>query len=102
MTTLENRLVEVLMGALSPCDLGDGIEVVHDVEAVEIEMDCVVEDDDAIELSGSTTKFAREELGTHRFVRYSAPYERIEVQLDANAFLRATIEEAQALLAAPK
>jgi hypothetical protein len=101
MNMLENRLLEVLMGALSPCDLGDGIEVVHDVEAVEIEMDCVVDDDEPIEQLGNTTKFAREEIGTHRFVRYSAPYDRIEIQLDANAFVRATIEEAKSLLAGP-
>jgi hypothetical protein len=137
---LETRLTEVLMSALAPCDLGDGIEVVHDVESVEVEMECAVDDDalddhdasnttkmecavddDPVDEAGSTTKmesavadealddhdvinttkFARElvgdELGTCQFVRYSAPYERIEIQLDANAFVRATIEEAKSI-----
>ena len=100
--TLESRLAELQMRALDPCDLGEAIEVVHDVEAVEIEMECSLDDDDADEAddedAGSTIKFTRElidELGTHQFVRHSAPYERIEIQLDANAFLRATIEEAK-------
>lgn len=81
---LEARLTEVLMGALAPCDLGDGIEVVHDVEAVEIEMDCDLDGDPPAD-----------DIETSMFVRHSAPYERIELQLDANAFLRATIEEAR-------
>jgi hypothetical protein len=59
---LEARLAEVLMWALFPCDLGDGIEVVHEVEQIEIEMDCDVEDDPA----------------------YSAPYERIELVFASN------------------
>jgi hypothetical protein len=83
---LEARLAELMMSQLNPCDLGDGIEVIHDVETVEIELDCEVHDDD--------------ELGTHQFVRYSAPYERIEVQLDAHAYRRATIEEARKLVRA--
>lgn len=53
----ESRLSEALMSVLLPCDLGDGIEVVHDVETVEIEMDCDLDDED----------------------RYSAPYEKLEV-----------------------
>lgn len=84
VTNLEARLTEVLMGALAPCDLGDGIEVVHDVEAVEIEMDCELDADEPAD-----------DLETSMFVRHSAPYERIELQLDANAFIRATIEEAR-------
>ena len=134
---LETRLTEVLMGALAPCDLGDGIEVVHDVEdAVEVEMECAVDDEDdepapsdtvkmacahdenapseavglirdlLAELSrvadpvqeeelGFTTRFVRESEGTNQFVRFSAPYERIEIQLDPSAFRRATIEEAK-------
>lgn len=74
------------MGALSPCDLGDGIEVVHDVETIEIEMDCDLADPPIAD-----------DAGTHQFVRYSAPYERIEIQLDRGAFLRATIEDARRL-----
>ena len=45
-TRLEIRLAEVLLATLDPCDLGDGIEVVHDVEDdLEVEMDCDLEDD---------------------------------------------------------
>jgi hypothetical protein len=84
---LETRLAEIAMNALAPCDLGDGIEVVHDVETVEIEMDCDLE----IEL-------APDEVLTHQFVRFSAPYERIELQFDTDAFRRATIEEARRLM----
>jgi hypothetical protein len=85
--TLENRLAEVLMSALSPCDLGDGIEVVHDTETLEVELECSFDDDTLVD----------DELGTHQFVRFSAPYERIEVQFDASAFRRATIEDAKRL-----
>ena len=95
------------MAELSPCDLGGGIEVVHDVEAVEIEMECDVDDEPSfaadVEDLASTIRFARQssdELGTHQYVRYSAPYERIELVPDKNAYLRATIEEAKALLRA--
>lgn len=95
---LESRLAEVLMSALSPCDLGDGIEVVHDVETLEVELECMV-DDDAREPAADDTLvdivLVDEELGTHQFVRFSAPYERIEVQIDESAFRRATIEEAK-------
>jgi hypothetical protein len=80
---LETRLAEVLMSALSPCDLGEGIEVVHDTETLEVEMECSIEE------------VVDDDLGTHQFVRFSAPYERIEVQIDASAFRRATIEEAK-------
>jgi len=90
-----------------PCDLGDGIEVVHDVEAVEVEMDCALDDDepappvpdDEVDEPGATTRFTRElneELGTQQFERFSAPYERIEIRLD-DGYVRATIEEAQSL-----
>src|SRR5512135_1842799 len=45
-SALETRLAEALMSALYPCDLGDGIEVLHDVEEqIEIEMDCDLGDD---------------------------------------------------------
>ena len=101
---LEARLAEVLMSALAPCDLGDGIEVVHDVEAIEVEMECALDDEAPVDLAdaaidlGNTTKFTRaEEVGTHVFVRHSAPYERIEIEIDASAFRRATIEEAKRL-----
>ncbi|HSD89254.1 MAG TPA: hypothetical protein VLB44_17115 [Kofleriaceae bacterium] len=112
---LDARLTEVLMSALCPCDLGDGIEVVHDVEAVEIEMECDVGEDappepeladdiettikfafDANDEVVNTTEFARaDDVGTHQFVRHSAPYERIEIQLDPHGFVQATIEEAR-------
>ena len=82
---LELRLAEVLMSALSPCDLGDGIVVVHDVETLEVELEC------------SFDEVVDDEQGTQQFVRFSAPYERIEVQIDASAFRRATIEEAKRL-----
>jgi hypothetical protein len=96
---LESRLAEVLMSALSPCDLGDGIEVVHDTETLEVEMECSVDEETAVDDELGTHQFVRvdEELGTHQFVRFSAPYERIEVQIDASAFRRATIEEAKRL-----
>jgi hypothetical protein len=81
-TALESRIAEVMMSALMPCDLGDGVEVVHEVETLEIELDCRM-DDEADELASTAS-----------FERLSAPYERIEIQLDANAFIRATIEEA--------
>ena len=93
--TLESRLAELLMSALSPCDLGDGIEVVHDVETIEVELECTVDDDtqapaeDTREAADDTLVdivLVDEELGTHQFVRFSAPYERIEVQIDASAF----------------
>jgi len=111
---LDARLAEIAMSALCPCDLGDGIEVVHDVESVEIEMDCDVDDDAPLEteLAGDTIKFSfdpedelvtttefsqvsADDVGTREFVRYSAPYERIEIRFDPHAFVRATIEEAK-------
>jgi hypothetical protein len=101
---LETRLLELLMAELAPCDLGKGIEVVHDVEAVEIEMDCDIEvDDEVADDVACTMRFARQpnagdDLGTHQYVRYSAPYERIELAVDPSAFVRATIEEAKTLL----
>jgi hypothetical protein len=168
---LQTRIAELELSVLFPCDLGDGIEVVHDVEeAIEVELDCSVDDtrddDDAdieiepgqtdvdlrvalglhiesdddhdsqpatrvdpepaaevvlleppfaIEVNAatkpfireletcqivrdadSTRQFVRETDSTHQFVRESAPYERIEIQLDANAYMQATIEEARA------
>ena len=104
MTRLETRLAELMMRDLVPCDLGDGIEVVHDVEAVEVEMECDLEDagepaavDNAArwfdEEFAGTLKFTREP-GTRQFVRDSAPYERIEIQVDPSSYLRATIAEA--------
>jgi hypothetical protein len=103
-SSLEVRLAELVMTQLAPCDLGDGIEVVHDVEALEIEMDCDLAGVAAIDRDVSaddagTHQFVRtDDLGTHQFVRFSAPYERIELQVDANAFLRATIEEAREMM----
>lgn len=112
---LENRLAEVAMAALAPCDLGDGIEVVHDVEKLEIEMDCdlaevapiariaqVAHVGHAAQIDdlASTLEFARldEVASTLEFARFSAPYERIELQLDASAYRRATIEDARRIL----
>lgn len=115
---LDARLAELAMSALCPCDLGDGIEVVHDDdESIEIEMECDVDDDDAppddagdtirfpmmfdpADELASTTEFRQvsaEDIGTHQFVRYSAPYERIEIAVDPQAYLRATIEDAKRL-----
>ncbi|HTR56464.1 MAG TPA: hypothetical protein VMJ10_37580, partial [Kofleriaceae bacterium] len=51
-SALETRLAELSMRDLFPCDLGDGIEVLHDVELVEITDD----------------------------VDYSAPYVSIEIE----------------------
>jgi len=62
-SALETRLAEVLMSALFPCDLGDGIEVLHDVEMIEIEMDCDLAED----------------------AWESAPYEKIEIQFEPTA-----------------
>ena len=113
--TLATRLAELVMTQLDPCDLGDGIEVVHDVEALEIEMECDLNEAAPVDAApvddiastfpfarqpaddvASTLTFARvDDVGTHEFVRFSAPYERIEIQIDGNAFLRATIEEAK-------
>ena len=59
---VETRLVSALLNALFPCDLGDGIEVVHDVEVIEIELECDLDDHGAWE---------------------SAPYEKIEILFDA-------------------
>jgi hypothetical protein len=111
---LEDRIAEVAMAALAPCDLGDGIEVVHDVEKLEIEMDCDVADvpllDELaktvehvrLEELASTLQFARQDelASTMEFARFSAPYERIELQLDAGAYRRATIEDARRMLRA--
>jgi hypothetical protein len=112
---LEVRLAELVMHQLAPCDLGDGIEVVHDVERLEIEMECDLGDDapvdDAclreasdpdktLELDREAIEALVENDRTHELVRFSAPYERIEIELDAKAFLRATIEEAKSVSAA--
>jgi hypothetical protein len=114
-TVLEARLAEVLMAALAPCDLGGDIEVVHDVESVEIEMDCALDEesddhdagDTFVDHDGLVMRFAREladeHAGTTQFTREEdvgsttrfAPYERIEIQVDRGAFLRATIEDAK-------
>ena len=87
--SLEIRLAELMMRQLAPCDLGDGVEVVHDVEVLEIEMDCDLAEEPLP---------VGDDVGTHQFVRFSAPYERIEIQVDVSAFRRATIEEARRLL----
>lgn len=62
---LQDRLIEAVMRAAFPCDLGDGIEVVHDVEALEIEMECDLEEAGA----------------------YSEAYERIEIAPEPNLWL---------------
>ena len=102
--SLESRLAELMMAQLDPCDLGDGIEVVHDVESIEIELECDVSDDAQDDDPDRTLELSREAIealeamaddaGTHEFVRFSAPYERIELELDARSFRRATIEDA--------
>ncbi|HEY5944851.1 MAG TPA: hypothetical protein VIV40_05140, partial [Kofleriaceae bacterium] len=52
-------IAEVLLGQLAPpCDLGDGIEVVHDVVDVEIEMDCDLDDDAPIQAEPDTEPFS--------------------------------------------
>jgi len=105
---LETLLAEVLLADLvGPCDLGDGIEVVHDVEDdLQIEMDCDLDDHAADFVPGADDVFSKlaralcssdeDELGTVEFVRYSAPYERIELQAESHAFVRPTIEEPKA------
>jgi hypothetical protein len=120
---LANRLAELLMSQLLPCDLGDGIEVVHDVEAIEVEMDCDLADPSEqfarVEPAEPTEPLAApepdpgdtvvmlktwfdeievgEDAGTHQFIKLSAPYERIEIEIDANAYRRATIADARKL-----
>ena len=135
-STLETRLAELLMTQLLPCDHGDGIEVVHDVESVEVELQCDLDDDAPVDAATAeaalavvrapaaddpettikmlkfwfetnddlidTSKFVDELMdelladdGTRRFERQTAPYERIEIQVDPTAFMRATIEEAK-------
>lgn len=74
---LESRLAELLLEALAPRDL----ELEQEVEAVHVEMDCDLDEEPP------------EDVGTCQFERFSAPYERIEAQLDGNAFLRATIAD---------
>src|SRR4051794_25089738 len=81
---LQTRLAELMMSQLLPCDLGDGIEVLHEVEAIEVELECDVDDHPAIEVTDITERMERiwfesDDLGTHQFVRQSAPYERIEL-----------------------
>lgn len=103
---LETRLAELLMNQLVPCDLGDGIEVVHDVESLEVEMECDLSDnapvedrraqdasdaDQTIEMTREAIDALVEDIGTHELVRFSAPYERIEIQLDAKAFLHRSL-----------
>jgi len=109
---LETRLAELLMSQLLPCDLGDGIEVVHDVEAIEVEMECDLSDELPPE-PGDTEVMLKywfesevaaadaEDAGTREFVRFSAPYERIEIEIDANAYRRSTIAHARKLTRPP-
>ncbi len=63
MRLLEARLTDALMSALFPCDLGDGIEVLHDVEDIEIELECDLGDD----------------------AWDSTPYEKIEIHFESVA-----------------
>jgi hypothetical protein len=84
---LESRLAELLLAQLDPCDLGDGIEVIHDVESLEVELECDLGDDEPAAVA--------DDVATREFVRFSAPYERIELQIDPTAFLRATIEDSR-------
>ena len=116
MSNLQTRLAELMMAQLDPCDLGDGIEVVHDVEDhIEISMECDLDGDDDPARADQTLELTRDaiealeaiaaeaiadEVGTREFVRFSAPYERIEIQFEPRAFVRATIEDAKALCSA--
>jgi hypothetical protein len=77
MTRLETMIAELMMRELDPCDLGNGIEVIHEVEAVEIEMDCDLEEDSPGRWFDE--EFARN-IKAHRFLLESAPYERIEIE----------------------
>jgi hypothetical protein len=95
--TLETRLAEFLMSQLDPCDLGDGIEVVHEVESLEVEMDCDLGDeqpalvghcdaDQTLDLTREAVEALEaiaEEAGTLEFARFSAPYERIELSIQS-------------------
>ncbi len=58
---VETRLVSALLSALFPCDLDEGLEVVHDVEMIEVELECDLGDDS----------------------EDSSPYERIELVFEA-------------------
>jgi hypothetical protein len=105
---LAAKIDEVMMSALMPCDLGDGIEVVHDVESVEVELECALDDDDEDGDEGTADKTLEMEMfhdlhdedpdGTTPFLRMTAPYERIEIEIDESGFRRATIEEAKRAL----
>jgi len=76
------------MRDLAPCDLGEGLEVLHDVEAVEVEMDCDLGEDapaDAGEAKGwfdelwlDAKKRQPSEIGLRAYLE-SAPYARIEI-----------------------
>jgi len=85
MTRLETVIAELMMRELDPCDLGTGIEVIHEVEAIEIEMDCDLDEDSPHrwfdEEFARTIKLANETIGyaTHRLLYESTPYERIEI-----------------------
>jgi len=76
-SALEIRLAELPMRDFFPCDLGDDIEVIHDVELVEIEMDC-----DDLDLD------------------FSAPYESIEIE-HPPAVIAAAVEERAVLDVGP-
>ena len=89
MQVLETRLAEVLMGALFPCDLGDGIEVVHDVEMIELEMECDLGED-----AWDSTPYEKIEL---IFEAVAAPFEdfsaRERVALDLEAYERSSVTD---------
>jgi len=84
MQMLETRLAEVLIGALFPCDLGDGIEVLHDVEMIEIEMECDLGED-----AWDSTPYEKIEL---IFEAVAMPFEdlskRESIALDLAAYER--------------
>ena len=89
MQLLENRLAEVLMGALFPCDLGDGIEVIHDVEMIELEMECDLGED-----AWDSTPYEKIEL---IFEAVMMPVDdlsaRERVALDLEAYERSAIND---------
>lgn len=70
---LEARLAEAVLRDLFPCDLGDTIEVVHDVEVLEIELECEVEPSEAYDKLELDPPQVSEDLATARFARVLEP-----------------------------
>jgi len=81
-SALEIHLAELSMRDFFPCDLGDGIEVIHDVELVEIEMDCA--DDDSAPYESIEIDYLPEPI-------VHAVEERAVVELGLNGFVRSPV-----------